>query len=76
MIGTCGLLLSGSLEQTQINWDVSAPSSGAPVAIFYASGVVFAVSAILIMLYDLFKLATGKVATQDLIIVRESEEEL
>lgn len=76
MIGTCGLLLSGSLEQTKINWDVSAPSSGAPVAIFYASGVVFAVSAILIMLYDLFKLATGKVATQDLVIVRESEEEL
>ena len=22
MIGTCWLLLSGSLEQTQINWDV------------------------------------------------------
>ena len=29
MIGTCVLLLMGSLEQTQINWNVSAPSSGA-----------------------------------------------
>ncbi len=76
MIGTCVLLLSGSIEQTQINWNVSAPSSGASVAIFYASGIVFAVSAILIMLNDLFRLATGKVATKDLVIVRESEEEL
>jgi len=73
MIGTCALLLSGSLEQTQINWDNSAPSSGASVAIFYASGVVFAVSAILIMLNDLYRLATGKVATKDLVVVREEE---
>jgi TRAP-type transport system small permease protein len=76
MIGTCVLLLMGSLEQTQINWNVSAPSSGAPVAIFYASGVVFAVSAILIMLNDLYRLATGQVATKDLVIVRESEEDM
>ena len=76
MIGTCALLLMGSIEQTQINWNVSAPSSGASVAIFYGSGIVFAVSAILIMLNDLFRLATGKVATKDLVIVRESEEEL
>ena len=76
MIGTCLLLLSGAIEQTQINWGVSAPSSGASVAIFYASGVVFAVSAILIMLNDLYRLARGKVATKDLVIVRESEEDL
>jgi len=76
MIGTCVLLFSGSLEQTQINWTNSAPSSGASVAIFYASGIVFAVSAILIMLNDLYRLATGKVATKDLVIVRESEEDV
>ena len=76
MIGTCGLLLSGSIEQTQINWSNSAPSSGASVAIFYASGIVFAVSAILIMLNDLFRLATGRAAAKDLVIVRESEEDL
>ena len=76
MIGTCVLLLMGSLEQTQINWNVSAPSSGAPVAIFYASGIVFAVSAILIMLNDLYRLATGQVATKDLVIVRETEEDM
>ena len=76
MIGTCLLLLGGALEQTQINWTVSAPSSGASVAIFYASGIVFAVSAILIMLNDLYRLATGKVPTGDLVIVRDSEEEL
>jgi TRAP-type C4-dicarboxylate transport system permease small subunit len=74
MIGTCVLLLSGSLEQTKINLNVDAPSSGAPVAVFYASGVVFAVSAILILLNDLFRLATGKATVEQLMVVRDSED--
>ena len=74
MLGTCGLLLAGSIEQTSINWHVSAPSSGASVAIFYASGVVFSVSAILIMLHDLVRLFSSPVATEDLVIVRDSED--
>ena len=73
-IGTCVLLLSGSLEQAKINLNVDAPSSGAPVAVFYASGVVFAVSAILILLNDLFRLATGKATIEELMVIHESEE--
>jgi len=60
MIFTCWLLLRGSWSQVQINADVTAPSSGASMAIFYASGVVFAVSAMLILIFEFIKLVTGK----------------
>ncbi len=75
MLGTCWLLFSGSLAQTRINWDVSAPSSGASMALFYGVGLVFSVSATAVLLNDLFKLLTGRVSEVDLIIVRESEDQ-
>jgi len=59
MIYTCWLLLRGSWSQVQINADVTAPSSGASMAIFYGAGVVFAVSALLMLVAELFKLLTG-----------------
>ena len=46
------------------------------MAWFYAVGVVFSVSAAVILLNDLFKLVTGRVDDADLIIVKESEDEL
>lgn len=75
MLFTCWLLFKGALEQTKINWDVSAPSSGASVGIFYASGIVFSVSAFIMLAVDLLKLLMGKTSEQDLIIIRESEEQ-
>ena len=45
MLYVCWLLFNGSLAQARINWDVEAPVSGASMAIFYASGVFFAVAA-------------------------------
>ncbi len=75
MLFTCWLLFQGALEQTKINWDVAAPSSGAPVAIFYASGIVFSISAALILLVDLLKVIAGNVPDAELIIIRESEEQ-
>jgi TRAP-type C4-dicarboxylate transport system permease small subunit len=71
MLATCGLLLAGSVEQTWINWNVSAPSSGASVAIFYSSGIVFSVSAILIMLHDLVRALSRKASAEELVIVHE-----
>ena len=59
MLFICWLLFRGALEQTKINWDVSAPSSGASMAIFYASGIVFSVSAAAILLSDLVKVFRG-----------------
>jgi TRAP-type transport system small permease protein len=60
MLIICWLLFRGALEQTKINWDVSAPSSGASMAIFYGSGVVFSVSAAAILLNDLVDVLRGR----------------
>jgi TRAP-type transport system small permease protein len=75
MLLTCWLIFRGALEQTKINWDVSAPSSGASMGIFYAVGLVFSVSAAIILLNDLFKVLSGRVSEADLIIIKESEDQ-
>ncbi|CAN5754834.1 TRAP transporter small permease [soil metagenome] len=68
------LMLVGSIEQAEINLRVQAPVSGAPMAILYCSGIVFAVSALVILLRDLWLVVSGQVDDADLVMVRESEE--
>jgi TRAP-type C4-dicarboxylate transport system permease small subunit len=68
------LLLQGSFQQATINWDVQAPVTGAPVAIFYAAGVVFAISAGVLLLLELWRAVTGQLTEADLVMVKESEE--
>jgi TRAP-type C4-dicarboxylate transport system permease small subunit len=68
------LLTIGSWKQTLLNWDTTAPASNFSVGIFYLSGVVFGVSAIAILGVELFWLLTGKLKTDELIAVRESED--
>ena len=74
MLYMCWLLLDGSLAQTRINWDVTAPTTGASMAIVYLSGVVFAVCAGIILAIDLYRLLRGQIADEDLVMVQESEE--
>jgi TRAP-type C4-dicarboxylate transport system permease small subunit len=64
MLGICWLLLQGTLEQTRINWSNTAPSSGFSLAFFYGSGVVFAVSAGLIVLQQLAAALLGHTPPQ------------
>ena len=73
MLLMCWMLFNGSLEQTKINWDVTAPSSGASMAWFYSVGLVFSVSAALVLLADLYRLLTGQASEADLVIVREEQ---
>ena len=68
------LLLQGSIAQARINWDVTAPTTGASMAIVYLSCVVFAVCAGFLMLLDLLRLVTGKMSESELVMVQESEE--
>lgn len=68
------LLLQGSIAQARINWDVTAPTTGASMAIVYLSCVVFAVCAGFLMLLDLLRLVTGKISESELVMVQESEE--
>ncbi|MNQ59091.1 2,3-diketo-L-gulonate TRAP transporter small permease protein YiaM [compost metagenome] len=74
MLYIVGLMFEGSWKQAVINADVSAPVSGLPMAIVYASGLVFSALAGLIIAVDLYRVLTGKLRNQDLIMVQESEE--
>jgi TRAP-type C4-dicarboxylate transport system permease small subunit len=68
------LLLTGSWRQTLINWDDRAPATGLSIAIFYFVGVVFGVSAGVMLLYDLYRVVSGQASEADMVAVRESEE--
>lgn len=75
MLYVTWLLLEGAWKQTMINWNVVAPASGLSMAWFYGVGVVFGVGSGLVILVDLLRLASGRLSADDLIIVRESEEQ-
>ena len=68
------LLFKGALEQAKINWDVEAPVSGASMAIFYSAGLVFAVSAGVLLLREMGRALGGKLTEAELVMVKESEE--
>ena len=74
MLFICWLMFSGSLQQARINLDVRAPVTGAPVAIIYVAGIVFAVSAAVVLLRDLWLALSGQLSDADLVMVKESEE--
>jgi len=74
MLYTAWLIFSGSLAQTRINWDVQAPVTGASVAFLYAAGMVFAVSAAVLLARELVRVIAGRAAERDLLTVQGSEE--
>lgn len=74
MIGCSALLLVGSFKQTVINLDVAAPATGLSTGLFYSTGVVFSVSAIIILGYEIVLVITGRASEEDLIGVVESED--
>jgi TRAP-type C4-dicarboxylate transport system permease small subunit len=68
------MLFKGSLDQTRINWDVTAPTTGWSMAIVSSVGLVFAVLAGLLLLVDLWNVVTGRLSDDELVMVQESEE--
>jgi TRAP-type C4-dicarboxylate transport system permease small subunit len=75
MLYADGLLLLGSWKQAVLTFGDTAPASGISVGLFfYASGIVFGVSAAVILLYDLVRALTGAATADELISVRESDE--
>ena len=68
------LLLSGSWKQAIITAGDRAPATNLSVGIFYGAGVVFGVSAGVILIYDLVRVLTGAASEDELVAVRESEE--
>ncbi|SDE83982.1 TRAP-type C4-dicarboxylate transport system, small permease component [Variovorax sp. CF079] len=74
MLYVTWLLFSGSLAQVKINWEVEAPVTGASIGIFYLAGVVFAVSAGVLLLRELWRTLSGQLRDDELVMVKESEE--
>ncbi|MCI0918545.1 TRAP transporter small permease [Stutzerimonas stutzeri] len=60
MLLICWLITKGSWAQAVINIDVTAPASGLSMACFYAAGVVFGVSASVILLAELIQTLRGR----------------
>jgi TRAP-type C4-dicarboxylate transport system permease small subunit len=75
MLYANSLLIIGSWKQAVLTFSDTAPASGISVGLFfYASGIVFGVSAAVILLYDLARALTGAASGDELISVRESDE--
>lgn len=74
MLFIVGLLFKGGLDQTRLNWDVTAPTTGISMAIIHIPTIVFSVLASVILLFDLYKIVTGRLSDDELVMVQESEE--
>ena len=69
------LLTLGSWKQAVLTYGDTAPASGISVGLFfYSSGLVFGVSAAVILVYDAFRVLTGAASKEELIAVKESDE--
>ena len=75
MLFVCWLLFKGSFDQALINLESSSAVMEVSMAIFYASGVVCAVSCALILMDHFWQLVSGQLSEEELIGIRESEDE-
>ena len=74
MLFCCALVFQGSWAQTQINLGTTSAVLEVPTAWLYASGLVFAVSASVILLHSLWRLVSGQMPDDELVGFKESEE--
>lgn len=74
MLYVCWLMLKGGWQQAVINYGTTSAVMEVSMAWFNASGVVFAALAGLIIVLELWKLATGQVGDTGLIGVADSED--
>ncbi len=76
MLYICWLVFSGSWQQAVINWQVVAPASGLSMGLFYAAGLVFGASAAAILVYELYLVLSGKLADDQLVMVKDSDADI
>ena len=74
MLAICWLMAQGAWQQTVINYGTTSAVMEASMAWFYASGLLFAVLGGLVMVHELFKFFTGRIADADLVGIADSEE--
>jgi TRAP-type C4-dicarboxylate transport system permease small subunit len=68
------LIFKGSYDQMMINLDSTSAVMEVSQGWFYASGVAFAVLSAPILLGDLWRLLTGQIDDDHLMLIQESEE--
>ena len=68
------LIFKGSYDQSVVNWTSTSAVMEVSISYFYASGMVFSVLASLVLLSDLWRLLSGKIDDDHLILMQESEE--
>ncbi len=74
MLGATLMLLVGSWMQARINLHTVMPVTGISMAVFYGVGVVFGVSAALMLTRDLLRTVSGRLDASETVIVRASED--
>ena len=74
MLYATWLIFSGALTQARINLSVEAPVTGASMAFVYATGVVFAVFAAVLLARDLWRLVSGKLTEEEMVMTKGTEE--
>jgi TRAP-type C4-dicarboxylate transport system permease small subunit len=68
------LIFKGSYEQSIINWTSTSAVMEVSMSYFYASGMAFAILGAPILLGDLWRLLTGQIDDDHLVLIQESEE--
>lgn len=68
------LLFKGSYDQALINWETTSAVMEVSVSYFYASGMAFAILSAPILLGDLYRLLTGQIDDDNLLLMQESED--
>ena len=68
------LLFKGSYDQFLVNFQSTSPGLEASMGWFYASGMTFAVLGAPILMLDLYKLLSGQIDDDHLVLIQESEE--
>lgn len=60
MLGVCVLMVQGAWQQVLINRATTSPVMEASVALFYASGLLFGLLAVPVLLNELWRVLTGR----------------
>jgi TRAP-type transport system small permease protein len=68
------LIFKGSYDQTVVNWDSTSAVMEVSMGWFYASGMALSILGGLIIVSDLWRLVTGKIDDDHLMLMQESEE--
>ena len=58
-----------------INLDVKSPSAGLSMGLIYGVGVLFSISVGTILIHDLYRVFTGQMSEEEMVMVKESEEQ-